>query len=96
MNDHISPAKLGFGILWPAFWTALPIKLVLVVLFLAFGIVQFENRIVYAFLMLLASPVTVLALPTITMGLGSHIGEGTGIALLFFWWFPSMSGRSGS
>jgi len=83
MNDHISPAKLGFGILWPAFWTALPIKLVLVVLFLAFGIVQFENRIVYAFLMLLASPVTVFALPTITMGLGSHIGEGTGIALLF-------------
>ena len=83
MNDHMSPAKLGFGILWPAFWTALPIKLVLVVLFLAFGVVQFENRIVYAFLMLLASPVTVFALPTITMGLGSHIGEGTGIALLF-------------
>ncbi|HEX6825041.1 MAG TPA: hypothetical protein VF077_01900, partial [Nitrospiraceae bacterium] len=72
MNDHMSPAKLGFGILWPAFWTALPIKLVLVVLFLAFGVVQFENRIVYAFLMLLASPVTVFALPTITMGLGSH------------------------
>lgn len=83
MNDRMSPTKLGFGILWPAFWTALPIKLILVVLFLAFGIVQFENRIVYAFLMLLASPVTVLALPTITMGIGSHIGEGAGITLLF-------------
>jgi hypothetical protein len=83
MNDHMSPTKLGFGLLWPAFWTAFPIKLILVVLFLAFGIVQFENRIAYAFLMLLASPVTVLALPTITLGVGSHIGEGTGIALLF-------------
>jgi hypothetical protein len=83
MNDHISPTKLGFGILWPAFWTGFPIKLILVVLFLAFGIVEFENRIAYAFLMLLASPVTVLALPTITMGVGSHIGEGSGIALLF-------------
>jgi hypothetical protein len=83
MKDQMSPTKLGFGILWPAFWTAFPIKLILVVLFLAFGIVQFENRIAYAFLMLLASPVTVLALPTITLGVGSHIGEGTGIALLF-------------
>jgi len=83
MNDHISPSKLGFGILWPAFWTGLPFKLAFAVLFLAFGIVHFENRIGLAFLMLLASPVTVFALPTITMGLDSHIGEGTGIWLLF-------------
>jgi hypothetical protein len=83
MNDHISPSKLGFGILWPAFWTGLPFKLAFAVLFLAFGIVHFENRIGLAFLMLLASPVTTFALPTITMGLDSHIGEGTGIWLLF-------------
>jgi hypothetical protein len=83
MNDHMSPTKLGFGILWPAFWTGLPIKLAFTVLFLAFGILHFEDRIAYAFLMLLASPVTVFALPTITMGLDSHFGEGIGITLLF-------------
>jgi hypothetical protein len=83
MNDHISPMKLGFGILWPAFWTGLPFKLALAVLFLAFGIVNFESRIALAFLMLLASPVTVFALPTIILGLDSHIGEGAGIAWLF-------------
>ena len=88
MNDHISPAKLGFGILWPGFWTALPVKLALAVLFLAFGFVHFEDRIGLAFLMLLASPVTVFALPTITMGLDSHIGEGGGIPLLFLLAIP--------
>ena len=88
MNDQVSPTKLGFGILWPAFWTGLPIKLALAVLFLAFGIVHFETRIFLAFLMLLASPVTVFALPTITMGLESHIGEGFGIALLFLLAIP--------
>ena len=88
MNDHISPTKLGFGILWPAFWTGLPFKLAFAVLFLAFGIIQFENRIGLAFLMLLASPVTVFALPIITMGLDSHIGEGLGIPLLFLLAIP--------
>jgi hypothetical protein len=38
--------------------------------------------------MVLASPVTVFALPTITMGLGSHLGEGTGIGLLFLLAIP--------
>ena len=88
MNDQMSPTKLGFGILWPAFWTGLPIKLAFAVLFLAFGIVHFETRIALAFLMLLASPVTVFALPTITLGLESHIGEGAGIALLFLLAIP--------
>ena len=88
MNDHMSPTKLGFGILWPAFWTGLPFKLAIAVLFLAFGIVHFENRIGFAFLMILASPVTVFALPTITMGLDSHIGEGVGIVLLFLLAIP--------
>ena len=88
MNDHMSPTKLGFGILWPAFWTGLPIKLALAVLFLSFGIVHVETRIALTFLMLLASPVTVFALPTITMGLDSAIGEGVGIALLFLLAIP--------
>lgn len=88
MNDHISPTKLGFGILWPAFWTGLPFKLAFAVLFLAFGIVHFETRIGLAFLMFLASPVTVFALPTIVLGLGSQIGDGPGIALLFLLAIP--------
>jgi hypothetical protein len=50
--------------------------------------VHFETRIFLAFLMLLASPVTVFALPTITLGLESHIGEGAGIALLFLLAIP--------
>lgn len=88
MNDPMSPTKLGFGILWPAFWTGLPIKLAIAVLFLAFGIVHFETRLALAFMMLLASPVTVFALPTITLGLDSHIGEGAGIVLLFLLAIP--------
>ncbi len=88
MNDQMSPTKLGLGILWPAFWTGLPIKLAIAVLFLAFGIIHLEARIALAFLMLLTSPVTVFALPTITLGLDSHIGEGVGIALLFLLAIP--------
>jgi len=88
MNDQMSPTKLGLGILWPAFWTGLPIKLAIAVLFMAFGIIHLETRIALAFLMLLTSPVTVFALPTITMGLESHIGEGVGIALLFLLAIP--------
>jgi hypothetical protein len=88
VNEHISPTKLGFGILWPAFWTGLPFKLAFAVLFLAFGIIHFENRIALAFLMLLASPVTVFAVPTVTLALGSNIGEGSGIALLFLLAIP--------
>lgn len=84
----MSPAKLGFGILWSAFWTGLPFKLAFAVLFLAFGIVNFETRIALAFLMLLASPVTVFAVPTVTLALGSNIGEGTGIPLLFLLAIP--------
>jgi len=87
-RESMSPAQLGLGILWPAFWTGLPIKLAFVLLFLALGMVHFETRIGLAFLMLLASPVTVFALPTITLGLESHIGEGVGIALLFLLAIP--------
>jgi phage FluMu protein gp41 len=82
-RESMSPTKVGLGVLWPAFWTGLPIKMAFVLVFLAFGMMHFEGRIGLAFLMLLASPVTVFALPIISMGLDSHIGEGAGIALLF-------------
>ncbi len=87
-RDSMCPTQLGLGILWPAFWTGLPIKLAFVLLFLSLGMVHFETRIGLAFLMLLASPVTVFALPTITLGLESHLGEGIGIPLLFLLSIP--------
>lgn len=87
-RDSMSPTKVGLGVLWPAFWTALPIKLAFAVVFLAMDLMQFEGRLGLAFVMVLASPVTVFALPIITMGLESHIGEGAGIALLFLLAIP--------
>jgi len=82
-RESLSPVKIGLGVLWPVCWTGLPIKLVFAVLILAMGMAQFEGRLGIAFLMLLTSPVTVFAVPTITMGLESHLGEGVGIPLLF-------------
>jgi hypothetical protein len=61
----------------------LPIKLALALLLFAMGTMQFEGRLGIAFLMLLASPVTVLAMPIIIVWLGSHFGEGIGLPLLF-------------
>ena len=87
-RESMSPTKIGLGILWPAFWTGLPFKLAFVLVFLAMDMMHFEGRIGLAFLMLLASPVTIFALPIISMGLESHIGEGVGIALLFLLAIP--------
>lgn len=87
-RESLSPTKIGLGVLWPAFWTALPFKLAFVLVFLAMDLMHFEGRLGLAFIMLLASPVTVLALPIITMGLDSHIGEGAGIGLLFLLSIP--------
>jgi len=87
-RDSLSPTKIGLGVLWSAFWTALPIKLAFVVVFMAMDLMHFENRLGVAFLMLLASPVTVFALPIISLGLESHIGEGAGIAILFLLAIP--------
>ncbi|HEX6531268.1 MAG TPA: hypothetical protein VF019_01485 [Nitrospira sp.] len=87
-RDSLSPTKIGLGVLWPAFWTALPIKLAFVIVFMAMDLMHFENRLGVAFLMLLASPVTVFALPIISLGLESHIGEGAGIAILFLLAIP--------
>jgi hypothetical protein len=87
-RDSMSPTKIGLGVLWPAFWTGFPAKLALAVLFFAMDLLHFEGRLGLAFLMVLASPVTVFALPVITMGLESHIGEGAGIGLLFLLAIP--------
>ena len=40
-RDSMSPTQLALRILWPAFWTGLPIKLAFVLLFLALGMVHF-------------------------------------------------------
>ncbi len=83
-----SPVKLGLSVLWPAFWTALPIKLVFVLLVLATGMMQVEAKAGVAFLLLLASPVTVGAYPTLTSALDVHVAEGVGLALLFLLSIP--------
>lgn len=82
-RDPLSPTQIGLGVLWPACWTGLPIKLALALLLFAMGLMQFEGRLGLAFLMLLASSVTILAMPIIILGLGSHFGEGIGLPILF-------------
>jgi hypothetical protein len=81
--ESLSPTRVGFGVLWPAWWTGLPIKLAFAVLAFAMGWMQFEGRLGLAFLMLLASPVTVFAVPIIALGLDGHFGEGIGLPFLF-------------
>jgi hypothetical protein len=87
-QDATSPVKLALRLLWFTFWTGFPIKLAFALLFLAMGLINFEARIGLGFLMVLASPVTVFALPILMMGLDSHIGEGVGIGLLFLLCIP--------
>lgn len=82
-RESMSPTKVGLGVLWPACWTGLPIKLAFAVLGLAMGLMQFEDRLGLAFLMVLASPVTVFAAPIITTVFDTHFGEGIGLSLLF-------------
>ncbi|MDK2742430.1 MAG: hypothetical protein H8K03_07155 [Nitrospira sp.] len=79
----MSPTKIGFGILWPACWTGIPIKAVFAVLAMTMGLVHFEGRFGLAFLMLLASPVTVFAAPIIMALFDTHFGEGIGLPLIF-------------
>ncbi|HKY73428.1 MAG TPA: hypothetical protein VJL88_16020 [Nitrospira sp.] len=87
-RESLSPTRIGLGVLWPAFWTGLPFKLAFALVFFAMDLMHFENRLGLAFAMLLSSPVTVFALPIISMGLESHIGEGVGIAFLFLLSIP--------
>ena len=78
-----SPVKLGLNVLWSTCWTGFPIKIGICLLFMALGLIHFESRIGLAFLMYLASPVTVFAMPILAMVFEPHLGEGAGIALLF-------------
>lgn len=83
-----SPVKLGLNVLWSTCWTGFPIKIGLCLLFMALGLIHFEARIGLAFLMYLASPVTVFAMPVLVMVAEPHLGEGVGIALLFLICIP--------
>ncbi len=84
----MSPIKLALLVLWPAFWTGLPIKLALTLLMFASGAMHVEAAAGLALLLLLASPVTALGLPIVTLGLGLHLGEGAGLAVLFLLAIP--------
>jgi hypothetical protein len=82
-RESMSPTKIGFGILWPACWTGIPIKAVFAVLAMTMGLVHFEGRFGLAFLMLFASPVTVFAAPIIIAIFETQFGEGIGLPLIF-------------
>ncbi len=82
-RESLSPTQIGLRVLWPACWTGLPIKLAFALVLFAMGLMQFEGRLGIAFLMLLTSSVTILAMPIIMLGLGSHFGEGIGLPILF-------------
>jgi len=58
--SQLSPVKLGFAVAWPAFWTGVPIKIVLGLLLLAMGQHPWEFPGL-AFLLLLSIPVDIWA-----------------------------------
>ena len=78
-RETMSSFKLGLSILWPASWTALPIKMAFAVLFMAMGSIQVETTLGVTFLMLLMTPVSVFAFFIISLGVGFHFGEGIGL-----------------
>ena len=57
---QMSPVKLGLAVAWPAFWTGMPIKIVLALLLLAMGQHPWEFPGL-AFLLLLSIPVDIWA-----------------------------------
>lgn len=87
-RESMSPTKIGFGILWPACWTAIVVKAVFAVLLLTMGLVHFEGRFGLAVIMLFFSPVTVFAIPIIVAIFGTHFGEGIGLEILFWLSIP--------
>jgi hypothetical protein len=82
-RESMSPTKIGFGILWPACWTGMPIKAVFAVLAMTMGLVHFEGRFGLAVLLLFASPVTVFAAPIIMAAFETQFGEGIGLPIIF-------------
>jgi hypothetical protein len=87
-RESMSPTRIGFGILWPACWTAIVVKSVFAVLLLTMGLVHFEGRFGLAVIMLFLSPVTVFAIPIIMAVFGTHFGEGIGLEFLFWLSIP--------
>lgn len=87
-RESMSPFKLGLSVLWPAFWTSLPIKLALALLFMAMGTMHLEMKLGVAFLLLLISPVSVFAYFVLSLGMGVHLGEGMGLGFLFLLSIP--------
>src|SRR2546426_1997057 len=64
MSAHassMSSVKLGLAVAWPAFWTGVPIKIVLILLLLAMGVPPWEMPGL-ALLLLLSIPVDIWAL----------------------------------
>ena len=87
-RETTSPYKLGLSILWPACWTALPLKMAFAVVFLAMGSIHLETKLGITFLMLLLTPVSVFAFFVISAAIGFHFGEGGGLPLLFLLSIP--------
>jgi hypothetical protein len=87
-RDTLSPTQIGISVLWSTWWTGLPIKLPLAVLVLAMGLMHLEARLGLAFLMLLASPVTVFGVPIVILTLDGNFGEGIGLPLLLILSIP--------
>ncbi len=57
----MSSVKLGLAVAWPAFWTGVPIKIVIALLLLAMGLHPWELPAL-AFLLLLSIPIDIWAL----------------------------------
>lgn len=87
-RESMSPLKLGFAVLWPAFWTGMPLRLAFAFLLMAMGLITLHETAGLALLLLLMSPVSVGALVILTMGMEVHLGEGAGLAILFLLAIP--------
>lgn len=87
-RETMSSFKLGLSILWPACWTALPIKMAFAMVFMAMGSIHLETKLGITFLMLLMTPVSVFAFFVISAGIGFHFGEGVGLPILFLLSIP--------
>lgn len=59
--SNMSSVKLGLAVAWPAFWTGVPIKIVIALLLLAMGLHPWEMPGL-AFLLLLSIPIDIWAL----------------------------------
>lgn len=60
-STDMPPVKLGLAVAWPAFWTGVPLKVVLALLFLAMGLHPWEGSGL-VFLLILSIPIDIWAL----------------------------------